>query len=63
MTDWTLVFANAFRGENTQEAIKEIFGENEEVILTKERFEQIVVQVCTMIMREVIGDEHTDDTE
>lgn len=61
MIDWNLLFTQGFRGPNTQKMVEQIFQGEKEIIMSRENFEQIIVQVCSALMKEV-PDEFFDNT-
>lgn len=51
-TDWSLLFTQAFRGENIEAVINELF-KNGDIILNREQFEALIVKLSTILIEKV----------
>jgi len=50
--DWRKIFTEAHRGPAVTKEMNKLFSE-ETITVTREQFEQITVQTCSMILEEV----------
>ena len=55
--DWNLKFTNAFRTDEIQKIVDNMFKGKPRMKISKEEFEQIVVQVCSLVMQKVYKDD------
>lgn len=48
--DWNLIFTNAFRSDSIKSILDKIFHDRKRVKISREEFEQICVQCCSIMM-------------